>query len=215
MIYQKKENNLNIIVYYKNYNAFFKLMTLVIFSLLWDGNLLNAYNHKFQYEDLRAKELNIKKPPTKADWEFFWSSGEQWRETLWNDQENRGHNFDDWGWEWQLAWVKSCESSVQSWCGKVLKHSLKAKGALVRSRGVQAWGRRFSRSRNGYAVDVLKHVFERPENDRKGKPLFIKRRILFALHDIGGARALETGESLAKQHPLTKGYWEQLVTAEK
>ena len=123
--------------------------------------------------------------------------------------------MDDWSWKWQLGWVSSCELRTGKWCQEILASGLLAKAILVRSRAVQVFGRTWSKSRNRNAINMLARSYGAPGNDRRGKPLFIRQRILFALKGIGGDYASKVGRELAGKHSFTKKYWQILSRKEQ
>jgi len=155
-------------------------------------------------------EFPIKLAPSKADWHTFIQATEAERRKLWGYQTSRGRHLGDWSWGWRLGWVRVCGRSEAPYCGGVLQEALLDKAVVVRAEAASALGRLYEHTANPAVVRVLAGAYPNSRNWRHGKPLFVQQRILYALHQIGGAAALEAGAALAGQEKAAVTYWHQL-----
>ena len=154
--------------------------------------------------------LDISKEPTPADWRYFIKAAEGERERLWTYHTARGTQLGQWAWGWRLGWVRACGQSARAYCLEVLRQGLFDKALVVRAETATRIGRRFEGTGSPEAVDWLVKAYGNPRNLRRGKPLFVQPRILFAIRRVGGAAALAAGERLASVHPDAKAYWARL-----
>jgi HEAT repeat protein len=92
----------------------------------------------------------------------------------------------------------------------VLQEALLDQAAVVRAEAASALGRLYEHTANPAVVRVLTGAYSNSRNWRHGKPLFVQQRILYALHQIGGAAALEAGAMLAGNEKAAVTYWHQL-----
>jgi len=189
----------------------FRYLLLVIIPIFMGPSTLTRGNISDLKKWTEARGFKINGNVSKSDWQFFMTSSDKWRESLWKFYKRQGNSLEDWAWEWRLAWVRTCEMNRQSWCFRILKASLASKAVLVRSRGVKAWGRRYAGTGHINAGKELERVFTFPKNDRNNRPLFIKNRILFALIQIGGKENEALAQRLADSHPGTRRYWTKIT----
>ncbi|MCB9229105.1 MAG: hypothetical protein H6618_05790 [Deltaproteobacteria bacterium] len=173
-------------------------------------NAKSITNSNYSTNIKKNLQTEISIAPSTEDWKLFWSSGKVWRKNLWDYHKQRGHILEDWAWEWQLGWVRSCETTAEGWCQQLLKEALFAKAGLVRSRAAQAWGNIWRGHKDKMAIRLLAQAYQNPENIRQNKPLFIRKRILHAIKGIGGEYALKTAQELAAEHTQTQEYWLRL-----
>jgi hypothetical protein len=157
--------------------------------------------------------FDIKAEPAPADWRYFLKAPERERELLWSRQSQRGMKLGHWSWGWRLGWVRACGTSEQAYCGQILRTALFDRALVVRAEAATRLGRRYAGSGDADVVRLLAKAYALGRNVRRGQPLFVHMRILFALRDIGGDDALATGEKLAAAHEATAAYWEKLNSA--
>ncbi len=148
--------------------------------------------------------------PKKSDWRYFIKAAEADREKLWSYHVKAGHALGQWSWGWRLGWVRTCSESKADFCGRILRSALFDKALVVRGEAATRFGRRFDGSGNADAVTLLADAYRNEKNTRNGTPLYVQERILFALHEIGGAQAAKAGLRLAATHPTTTVYWKKL-----
>ena len=157
--------------------------------------------------------FDIHAEPAPADWRYFLKSPERDRELLWSRQVQRGMKLANWSWGWRLGWVRACGTSERDYCAAILRAALFDRALVVRAEAATRLGRRFAGTGDPAVTKLLARAYGLGRNVRKGQPLFVHMRILFALRDIGGDDALSTAESLASSHEATAAYWEKLKSA--
>lgn len=173
----------------------------------------------FAVQGARARQaglepLDIRKEPKQADWRYFLKAPEIEREKLWAYHAGKGLNLGQWAWGWRLGWVRACDKSARPYCQDVLRQALFDDALVVRADAATRIGRLYEGSANGDVARLLAKAYRNPKNLRRGKPLFVQPRILFAMRRIGGDEALKLGETLAARHPESKGYWAKLAEIE-
>ena len=154
--------------------------------------------------------FDISKAVTKEDWAFFMQSNARWKKQLWHYHWKRGKSLGDWSWTWRSAWLQFCGRESQKWCFEILQAALFDKALVIRAKAAQMWGRLYSGTGNPKVGGLLEKAYRLKTNNRNGKPLFIKKRILFALKTIGGDENLSKGRILASSDAQMLDYWEKL-----
>lgn len=157
--------------------------------------------------------FDIKTAPSQATWKYFLSSGPLNQQKLWTSQMNQELKLRDWAWQWRLAWIQACENQLISPCPEILEQALFDPAMVVRARAAEAWGSLFEGKGDVKVMSKLRQAFELPENDRNGKPLLVKFRILSSLWQVGGQAVVAQVQILADRHPRTKAYWQKLTAA--
>jgi len=150
--------------------------------------------------------------PSRGDWQRFHILTDSDRKELWMSQarENPGMRLQDWSWQWRLGWLRACgKNPTHSYCEGILRQGLQDPAAMVRAEAAM----QFSQSRqrkNVRSEDIAALVasYERPDNQRDGKPLFVCERILDALYRLDTPQARSQAAQLAKRHPKTLSYWQ-------
>lgn len=161
-----------------------------------------------------AESFAITKAPAAADWRFFLHAPEIDRERLWTYHARQGKSLRDWAWGWRLGWIRACAFSSKVYCASILTQGLSDKALVVRAEAALWVGRRYSGSANPQVVQALAQAYGNTANLRHGQPLFVQNRILFALHEVGGAEATATGARLAASHPGALAFWQRLVKSQ-
>lgn len=161
-------------------------------------------------EKFNSQSFSIRQPASKEDWLFFMQSEQNWRKSLWKFFSKRNHQLKDWSWTWRLAWIRVCEHDEDQWCSRIMYQGLFDRALIVRAKTANSWGRRFYGTKNKKAGKILEKAFHLSENNRKGKPMFVKNRILFALKNIGGNSNQILGKQLASSRAETQSYWNNL-----
>ncbi len=159
---------------------------------------------------LRSELLDITKEPNTKDWKRFIKQPEKARKKMWNYFEARGENLGSWSWGWRIGWVRTCTFSKARFCGEILKSALFDDAVVVRSEAAVRIGKRYEDSKNATVINLLTKAYANKRNIRRGKPLFVQNRILYALRQVGGDSAIATATKLAKSHPQSQSYWSRL-----
>lgn len=195
-MFEKREAFLNVL-----------LRALVLGALIHSTHLVAKSGERFR--DLRL--FKVESHPSSAEWRFFMSASNKWRMRLWKAQVALGKSFHDWSWEWRIGWLKTCVSSQSlNWCEKRLSEGLSDKALVVRAEAVSAIAKRWWGSGNIKMREKLVSAYRNKANMRGGKPLYIQKRILFAILRLGGDGYRETAERLAATNEETKEYWKKL-----
>ncbi|MFK7825119.1 MAG: hypothetical protein AB8G05_13265 [Oligoflexales bacterium] len=155
--------------------------------------------------------FDISKAVSKEDWSFFMQSAITWKKQFWHYHWNRGKSLGDWSWTWRSGWLQVCSQESKKWCTQILQAALFDKALVIRAKAAQVWGRLYSGTGNPAIGGMLEKAYQMKENNRNGKPLFIKKRILFALKSIGGDKNLITGRNLASSNVQMLDYWQRLA----
>lgn len=154
--------------------------------------------------------VDIKSEPSQKDWQYFHEFDRDNIDKLWKYFAKQGHNLGDWVWQWRLGWIQVCAASDAGCCREIMESGLFDKAMVVRAEAATKIGEKFSGQKNAHTINLLKKAYSDKRNYRKGKPLFVQRRILHALKSIGGDYAMDTGRSLAKVEKSTNLYWEKI-----
>jgi hypothetical protein len=154
--------------------------------------------------------FDIHQAPSQADWQFFLRTPAAKRLELWSYHKSKKLQLKDWAWGWRLGWVRACGDDKNAACSDILSAALQDKALVVRAEAATQIGRLFEDTSNQKAVELLASAYNNPRNLRRGKPLFVQSRILFALSRIGGKKALDAAQSLAKSNPQMQLYWSKL-----
>ena len=149
------------------------------------------------------------------DWRYFMKTSEVNRLKLWDYHRRNGRTLADWDWGWRLAWVRVCTYSRQPPCSGILHQALFDQAMVVRAEAATRVGQRYAQSGNRAAIGALAQAFQNPSNWRHGKVLFVQKRILYSLKEIGGQKALATASKLAAKDPEAGTYWNRLTLAKR
>ncbi len=161
---------------------------------------------------------NIKIPPSTKSWREFLQATPQRQNELWSFHKGEGRSLKDWNWAWRLGWIRVCSKNSPSkleFCEDVFREGLQDKALLVRAETASAVQKVYTGSGNVKHLDGLKATFSMPSNWRNGSPLFVQKRVLSALHSIGGDKANTLGNELSKSHPEFERFWHSLKKAEE
>ena len=125
-------------------------------------------------------------------------------------QESRSKTLKDWSWGWRIGWLKVCTTqSDAGWCKNLLRQGLLDKALVV-------WQKRWRPSGvaggagNREMLSLLVEAYKNKKNYRGGKPLYIQKRILFAINGIGGQGSGLVAKRLAEATKETQTYWKKL-----
>ena len=155
--------------------------------------------------------FKVESAPSKPEWQLFMSSSDKWRRRLWKAQESRGKTLKDWSWGWRIGWLKVCTTqSDAGWCKNLLRQGLLDKALVVRAEAVATIGRRWWGTGNREMLSLLVEAYKNKKNYRGGKPLYIQKRILFAINGIGGQGSGLVAKRLAEATKETQTYWKKL-----
>jgi hypothetical protein len=156
--------------------------------------------------------MPIEKEANPKEWQVFHGLSTSKRERVWSYHAEKGRHLKDWHWTWRIAWVRHCSQSMKPYCSKILNDGSKDEAAVVRAETANRLADRFEGTGNKYpaVITTLKNAYKLPENTRNGLPLFVRYRILAALHRIMGDQGEEIIEKLASEHDLTANYFASL-----
>ncbi|NRA44686.1 MAG: hypothetical protein HRU09_07005 [Oligoflexales bacterium] len=187
------------------------LMGLVMLHLSGPSVFAKNSNHyKKLMNRWQQPTFDISKAATKEDWTFFMQSTTPWKRKLWQYHQRQGKSLGDWSWTWRSGWLQVCGQTPKKWCLQILQSALFDKALVIRAKAAQIWGRLYSGTGNSSIGDLLEKAYQLKANNRNGKPLFVKKRILFALKSIGGDKNLSKGKALVKTDSQMQAYWERL-----
>jgi hypothetical protein len=150
------------------------------------------------------------KEPSTEDWRYFHKLEAHAQEKVWNSFIKKGVKLNDWSWAWRLGWIRACQTNRKDFCNHILVQALGDRAAVVRGEGATALGRLYE---NSGRKDIIKHLEKSgldSRNFRNGKPLFVQKRILFAIVGIGGSDAAGSASKIAKTHKELDNYLKKL-----
>lgn len=153
-----------------------------------------------------SEAVNIKRAPDKATWQYFLAMGHSNRARLWQKHKVEGDKLKDWVWQWRQGWLQSCKASYQGYCQEVIQQGITDPAMVVRARAAEILGDLFEGKADARVLMLLEDAYKNPRNDRHGKPLLVKFRILHALIKIGGSGFVARAEGLAGSHKSTLSY---------
>jgi hypothetical protein len=157
-----------------------------------------------------GRSFNISAAPSVSDWRYFQNMPPNELARLWQDHEKTGKKLRNWSWQWRIGWMKVCMHSKSSYCDALLREGLSDKAMVVRSEAAAGLGQRFEGTRDQATLQLLAHAYKDAKNERNGKPLLIRYRILFAIDQIAGKHASDMGRDLSASHARTVRYWETI-----
>lgn len=192
---------------------FFVFLACYVFSL--SSTCLFAIpldSQSKQKISLRSELMPIEKEANPKEWQVFHGLSESKRESVWSYHAKKGRKLKDWHWTWRIAWIRHCSQSMKPYCSKILNDGSKDEAAVVRAETANRLADRFEGTGTQYqaVITTLKNAYKLPENTRNGVPLFVRYRILAALHRIMGEQGEDAIKELASEHDLTANYYASL-----
>lgn len=158
----------------------------------------------------------ISASPTTGDWQRFHTLSEQDLKQLWSFHQNKKLTLKDWSWQWRLGWLRACGlAGRKTWCNSILKDGLNDDALVVRAEAANQFGLAKKKTATTSDIAALATAYQRPDNFRNGKPLFVCERILDALATIEHPRAAKVASTLAKKHTRTIAYWRSRSASKK
>jgi len=133
-----------------------------------------------------------------------------WRKSLWSYYKIQGKNLSDWSWGWRMGWVRKCGVTRAKYCNSVLKQGLFDDAAVVRAESASRIGIKYRDTKSKKIIKLLGKAYRNQANYRRGKPLFVQQRILFAISSLGGKYAKKMGKKIAKSHNGNLAYWKKI-----
>lgn len=179
------------------------LLTTLIFASSSDVLAVAA-------KPVTRSEFAIEIPPSEADWRYFQQMLPKSRAQLWQSATKRGKELKDWAWGWRLGWVQVCIDDPAAYCRRVVSDAMNDKALVVRAEAAKQIGRKYEGTGDSKMLEILTAAYENSRNLRRGKPMYIQQRILYAIKQIGGNQAIATGKRLAQKTPATDTYWNKL-----
>lgn len=150
--------------------------------------------------------FDISKAPSQEEWRFFFEMNANTREKLWQDMHRKGKNLGHWHWAWRIGWARACAMETSAFCERMLEMALFDRAMVVRAEAASRLGEKYAGTRDEKVQRLLSEALRLPANERNGKPLYVQKRVLFALHQIGGPDALKRAENIAKKDPQLGDY---------
>ncbi|MCX6126753.1 MAG: hypothetical protein NTV34_18640 [Proteobacteria bacterium] len=164
-----------------------------------------------QKERVQGPNFNIKAPPTSGDWQRFHSLSETSLVEIWDIYSKQGFKLRDWAWQWRLGWLRACGSQERwSWCSPILRQGLADQALVVRAEAAEQFALARAKKADKSDILALTEAYQRPDNFRHGRPLFVCERILGAMAKLGQPEAFKAAAKLAKTHKTTLAYWNTL-----
>lgn len=161
-----------------------------------------------------GQPFDPKRAANKDAWRHFLTASPQWRYSLWTSLEARTSQkqWEQWHWSWRIGWVKACGLDSWDFCRFVFRAGLDDKALVVRTAAVRVLARRYSGTADTALVALLGERFRLEAKTSYADT--IRRDILYALLQVGGAKALELGGQLANMHPKSSSYWQKLLCSQ-
>lgn len=162
---------------------------------------------------LKSELMPVDKEANPKEWKVFHGLSPKQRENVWKYHQKKGRSLEHWHWTWRIAWIRHCSQSQKSYCSRILNQGLRDKAAVVRAETANRLGDRFANSGRTHeaVIKALSSAYKITGNNRKGTPLFVRYRILSALHKIMGSEGQELIRHLASEHKLTSEYYAKLT----
>ncbi|MBP6217554.1 MAG: hypothetical protein KA436_03085 [Oligoflexales bacterium] len=149
--------------------------------------------------------IHKKLEPEVEVWKNFFKQNAESKEKIWLEhQKSSSPHLKAWHWTWRLAWVKSCQNNLSSWCSALMKEGLKDRALAVRVETTKVLGKTYE----GKPTDkILRLLIDQYRDRVSSKNPSEKNSILYALKTIGGDKAMIEARSLAFLDKKTKAYW--------
>ncbi len=157
-------------------------------------------------------EIDLQSNPNPSTWQQFLQATPMLRRQLWQYHTRLGHKLSDWSWQWRLAWVRSCKADHLNFCKPLLESALRDQALVVRAEAASQIGQRYRGTNDASIAKLLQKAAENPRNDRRGRPLYVQNRILYALHEVGGLQAAPE-QPFFNGRPELANYWQRIAGA--
>lgn len=152
--------------------------------------------------------------PNQNEWKSMIALRPQDHGRVWTEAgQNQIVKLSQWYWSWRMAWVRTCTKerfAIHSICHRIMNQAIEDEAAMVRSEVAHRIGIIYRGTSDQNAISMLLAAAKNPKNFRNGKPLFVQRRILYALNEIGGQQAWKEGSRIASLHPASESFWNGL-----
>lgn len=159
-----------------------QFMKICIFLILLGFNFAASTAQAKANHLIEQRFIDIKKAPSKQDWRYFLGQSDKWRKKLWQTEANKGNGYLDWKWEWRLGWVKACTKNKAVWCDDILRRALLDRAAVVRGEAAIKVATKYRNTKNQDRwLNRLKIAYKMRQNYRRGKPLFVHKKIKSAI----------------------------------
>jgi len=210
-----------VIVHMRNSQHFFRLLMknsyhsgclmtgLMLMICVWTGDYL-AHGSEFRRGELVTKVFDHRQEPSREDWRYFLRLDSPTQDRIWRSFSDRHIQLKDWSWAWRLGWVRACNTNRRDFCDTVLREALTDRALVVRAEAVSAYGRIFENTERADVVHLMAQVAKDKRNLRHQKPLFIQKRIIFALHSIGGRKAEVLAKEISNADHSLKSYYAKI-----
>jgi hypothetical protein len=191
------------------------MLRRLILALIWFAATTSSPIAAKSPQDL--DKLQISQSPSRSQWLTFHQWPEAERLAFWQSQVKSGIKLSDWAWEWRVAWVRQCKSLEDTPCGTILEQGLSDPAMVVRAESASHLGQIYAGSGRQDVLNQLQNAYGLKDNVRRGKPLFVQKRILFAMGQIAGGdeTKLEQAKILSASHPSLLKYWNKLAKSQQ
>jgi len=191
-------------------NHFKNFMIITIFST-WGSQTAMRSSDALAKTNRQFQVFDITKEPNRKDWKRFIKQDPKKRQQMWNFYSRQSLKLGSWSWGWRIGWVRTCTFSREAYCATILKSALFDDAVVVRSEAAIQMGKRYENSQSAIVINLLAKAYDNHENFRRGKPLFVQNRILFAIKQVGGDSAIQTGTALARENRHANSYWQKII----
>lgn len=150
---------------------------------------------------LAKATFDLGKSPTKGDWSRFHQMNEPQKRELWFKHRTNGGKLSDWAWQWRYGWLTSCNGRSRiHWCHEIVIQALNDNAGVIRAKASEIYIGNLKQSAKNSDLTVLVNSFNREDNWRNGKPLFVSHRILKSIMKLPVSEAIPTAKRLAGKH---------------
>lgn len=185
-----------------------KILSVFIFIFLFHST---SFSQSKNSDFVNKNVFDISQTPTQKEWQTFFRSDTSFKENLWHYHLKQGKNLEDWSWSWRMAWVKSCHNNESQLCKVILSKALIDKAAVVRAESATILGNNYRGKENNIIIKLLANAYSLEANMRNQKPLFVQKRILYAITQIGGVSSKNLGAKLSQNHAINHEYWQKIT----
>ncbi|MDD9952468.1 MAG: hypothetical protein OXT67_12980 [Zetaproteobacteria bacterium] len=84
----------------------------------------------------RVAGIPIHLPPSVEKWRWFQRQPPAWHQRLWLYVEKKGVKWEDWHWQWKIAWLNACRDRRWQGCRKLLGWALNDRAKFIATNAV-------------------------------------------------------------------------------
>lgn len=159
-----------------------------------------------------GQAFDIKASPTAGDWQRFHILSNKEQQRLWQFHRGKGLLLRDWAWQWRLAWLRACgKPEGITACTEILTSGLEDPALVVRAEAATQFAAAKRDKVTTQDIALLAKAYERKDNSRGTKNLYVCERILDALASFDHPEARKTASRLARKNKGSNAYWQARV----